>query len=840
MTGAGVRARVRGLLRRARGRGPGPGPAPAAPVVPARVRGADAEALLAAARSDWADGHRARSLDALRRALVLLPGRADLWFLYAQRSVELRRPDVALDAVRTALDLHPAHLGAVELLIELARVRERGPALVRDAFDDLAAALPAHPAAHRGAVDLLVPARHRAGLAALAEGPDPVARAAARLWLRGVGDPVDGDPVAGLAPDDARLAEAVLDLARGRVRKAVEAVAALPADRVPVDALRRAVRRQRAAGRPARAAALLVEYRRARPDDAWGRRTQLACRREVRAAAVAAEPTNAQLARRGFPVARRAAERAYEPHPRRLLYLLHNSLPYASAGYATRSHGLLRGLAADWDVLGVTRPGFPFDLPGHDELLRVPPREVVDGVPYARLSTEPGAWPKNPVTRYVAEYADAVVDLARRERPALVHAASNHWNGLTAVQAARRLGLPSVYEVRGLWEVTRASRNPDWAGSGMYRYIARMETDAARAADRVIAITEGLRTELVDRGVPEDRITVVPNGVDTRRFVPVPRDAGLAERLGVTGRTVIGYVGSMLDYEGIDLLVRAAAALDRERADFHVLLVGDGAERERFEALADELGVLGRVVTFVGRVPHADVERYYSLVDIAPFPRLPLPVCELVSPLKPFEAMAAGKAVVASDVAALAEIVDDGVTGLLHAKGDAADLTRRLRELLDRPATVRRLGAAGRAWVERERDWATLAGRVSALYAELGAGGRAGGRGGRGRQRTLTVTPADSVRRGWSRRWCTRNPYRPGASSSTSNRVPRWYGRCTTGSPRRVTRSAKASPHVRAVVTTTRSGPAGSTCGRGTGTPAPGSSARATRASATAAYTGSA
>jgi PEP-CTERM/exosortase A-associated glycosyltransferase len=732
VTRGGVLRRARRLRRALRGSSSATdavGPAAVPVPEPPRVRGADAEALLAGARADWAAGRRSRSLDGLRRALVLLPRRADLWFLYAQRAVELGRPDVALDAVRTALDLQPAHLGAVELLIEVARVRGCRHAMVRDAFDDLAAALPGNPAAHRGAVDLLVPARHRAGVNVLAESPDTVARAAARLWLQEPGDAGAADPLAGLGADDARLAEAVVHLACGRVRRAVDLSAELPADRVPVDALRRAIRRQLAHERPARAAVLLAEYRRARPEDAWARRTELACRRAVRAAEAGTEPSNAQLARRGYPVVRRASAPEYAPHPERLLYLLHNSLPYASAGYATRTHGLLRGLAARWDVLGVTRPGFPFDLPGHDELRAIPAREVVDGVPYARLSTGPGAWPRNPLTRYVAEYTDAVVALARHERAALVHAASNHWNGLAAVQAARRLGLPSVYEVRGLWEVTRASRNPDWAGSGMYRFIARMEADAARAADRVITITEGLRAEMVARGVPAERITVVPNGVDTRRFVPVPRDDELAARLGLEGRTVIGYVGSMLDYEGIDLLVRAAAELDRERSDFHVLLVGDGAERERFEGLADELGVLGRVVTFVGRVPHADVERYYSLVDIAPFPRLPLPVCELVSPLKPFEAMAAGKAVVASDVAALAEIVDDGVTGLLHAKGDAADLTRRLRELLDAPATAQRLGAAGRAWVERERDWATLAGRVSALYEELGVGLPAGGGG---------------------------------------------------------------------------------------------------------------
>ncbi|MEK8227737.1 glycosyltransferase [Oerskovia sp. M15] len=128
---------------------------------------------------------------------------------------------------------------------------------------------------------------------------------------------------------------------------------------------------------------------------------------------------------------------------------------------------------------------------------------------------------------------------------------------------------------------------------------------------------------------------------------------------------------------------------------------------------------MGRVVTFTGRVPHADVERYYSLVDIAPFPRLPLPVCELVSPLKPFEAMAMGKAVVASDVRALAEIIDDGVNGLLHKKGSVEDLTRVIESLLDNPALVGQLGETSRKWVETERDWASLADKVSSIYEEL-------------------------------------------------------------------------------------------------------------------------
>ncbi|MDO5663317.1 MAG: glycosyltransferase, partial [Brachybacterium sp.] len=220
-------------------------------------------------------------------------------------------------------------------------------------------------------------------------------------------------------------------------------------------------------------------------------------------------------------------------------------------------------------------------------------------------------------------------------------------------------GSPRSTRCGGLWEVTRGSRDPEWGRSDQYRYIARMEADAARGADRVLAITEALKGELVERGVAEDTITLVPNGVDTERFTPLPRDEDLAASLGVTDTRVIGYVGTIADYEGLGLLLAAARELRRTREDFHVLIVGDGAvledlrEQVRADGLTD-------VVTFTGRVPHEDVERYYSIIDITPFPRLPLPVCEMVSPLKPFEAMAMGKAVIASDVAALAEIVTPG------------------------------------------------------------------------------------------------------------------------------------------------------------------------------------
>lgn len=436
----------------------------------------------------------------------------------------------------------------------------------------------------------------------------------------------------------------------------------------------------------------------------------------------AAKPTvvrNSDLARDGFPLPQMRESPEYEPRRDHVLYMLHNALPHHSGGYATRTHGLLTELGrAGWDVDGVTRLGYPYDMPKMADVPDLPAREVVGEVDYHHLLTGRQIEKKNPMHDYVTRYVDALLPLAREERPAILHGASNHWNGLAAVMAGRILGIPSVYEVRGLWEVTRGSRDPEWGRSDQYKYIARMEADAARGATRVLAITQALKDELIERGVDEDKIVLVPNGVDTERFTPLPRDEELAAQLGVAGKTVIGYVGTVVDYEGLDLLLEAAATLKRTRDDFRVLIIGDGAKLEELQESAAAQG-LGDVVTFPGRVPHEEVERYYSIIDITPFPRLPLPVCEMVSPLKPFEAMAMGKAVVASDVAALAEIVTPGQNGLLHEKGSAESLMEQLGTLLDQPELAGRLGGQSREWVVEHRDWRQLAQRIAGVYKEL-------------------------------------------------------------------------------------------------------------------------
>jgi glycosyltransferase involved in cell wall biosynthesis len=245
-----------------------------------------------------------------------------------------------------------------------------------------------------------------------------------------------------------------------------------------------------------------------------------------------------------------------------------------------------------------------------------------------------------------------------------------------------------------------------------------METQACVQASHVFAITNALKNELIRRGVDGEKITLLPNCVDVNRFLPRERDTELESELGLTGKTVIGYVGSLLDYEGLNLLMSAGKELAANRSDFHILIVGGGAATETLIKQVAELGIES-VVTFTGRVPHADVERYYSLIDIAPFPRLALPVCEMVSPLKPFEAMAMEKACVVSNVDALTEIVQDGVTGRVFEKNSVADFAKVLTELLDNPTQIREYGVTSRKWVQENRTWERNAKIVHDTYEQL-------------------------------------------------------------------------------------------------------------------------
>lgn len=400
-----------------------------------------------------------------------------------------------------------------------------------------------------------------------------------------------------------------------------------------------------------------------------------------------------------------------------LLYCLHQSVPHSTNGYSTRSHGIAVGLQqAGWQVSATTRTGYPWDskikLAGKGYH-----QEVVDGVTYTACA----GWNLNkaPLDRYLAEASDHFFREAQLQGAEVVVAASNHITALPALIAARRLGVPFVYEVRGLWEVTQASTQPDWADSERFHLMKRLETLVAKEADHVMTLTEELAKELGDRGVAPDKIHLAPNAVDPAFFAPQPSDSNLRKQLELTeGTPVIGYAGSAVAYEGLDLLLDALADLNQQKIDFTFVLVGDGKALEAVKQKASELNLLDKC-RFPGRVAFDQIPAYISCMDILPIPRLSSPVTELVSPLKPLEAMSMAKAVVLSDVAPHKAFAGNNERALLFEKDNTAALSQALTRLIKEPVLREKLGKTAREWVVGERTWQQVTASYSTQLEEV-------------------------------------------------------------------------------------------------------------------------
>ncbi|SDI96778.1 Glycosyltransferase involved in cell wall bisynthesis [Vreelandella titanicae] len=405
----------------------------------------------------------------------------------------------------------------------------------------------------------------------------------------------------------------------------------------------------------------------------------------------------------GWPLPPRQPNAGLMTRRRHALYCLHQSVPHTTNGYSTRSHGIAVGLQqAGWTVRATTRPGFPWDA-GAKGLNKGYHEANVDGVAYAAVA----GWNlnKTPLDYYLAEAADHYVREAQTSGAEVIIAASNHITALPALMAARRLGLPFVYEVRGLWEVTQASTQPEWADSERFHLMRELEQQAAREADLVITLTHELATELESWGVKRESIVVIPNAVNAETFVPTAPDPAIIHELKLKpGVPVIGYAGSAVAYEGLELLMEAMAKLKQNQQDFIFVLVGDGKVIDTVKAKAKALGIEEHC-RFTGRVPFDAVPRYLSCMDIMPVPRLSSAVTEMVSPLKPLEAMAMGKAVVLSDVSPHKVMAGENQRALLFKKDSVESLTQALTKLITRPEERARLGQAAREWIEKERTW---------------------------------------------------------------------------------------------------------------------------------------
>ncbi|QYG00952.1 MULTISPECIES: TIGR04063 family PEP-CTERM/XrtA system glycosyltransferase [Massilia] len=397
----------------------------------------------------------------------------------------------------------------------------------------------------------------------------------------------------------------------------------------------------------------------------------------------------------------------------RVLHVLDHSIPLHS-GYTFRTRSILREQRAlGWETFHVT---------GSKQNSGDMREETVDGLHFYRTPSAAGALAKLPVLNQ-KQVIDGLVrrlsEIIPQIKPDVLHAHSPSLNAIAALKAGKKFGIPVVYEVRAFWEDAAVDHGTSTEGGLRYRLTRALETHALRQADAVTTICEGLRRDIVARGIPADKITVIPNAVDIDKFaVGGVADQDLKTKLGLQGARLIGFIGSFYAYEGLDILLRAVPALTAERPDLRVLLVGGGPEDARLRQLARDLNIVDKVV-FTGRVPHEQVQMYYDLLDVLVYPRLSMRLTDLVTPLKPLEAMAQGRVLAASDVGGHQELIVDGKTGVLFKADDPQALAVKVGGLIDAQAEWPALRAAGREFVESERNWKASVGRYKSIYGRL-------------------------------------------------------------------------------------------------------------------------
>ena len=394
----------------------------------------------------------------------------------------------------------------------------------------------------------------------------------------------------------------------------------------------------------------------------------------------------------------------------RILHILDHSLPLHS-GYTFRTRAIMTAQqAAGLEVRGIT--GLRHSSPGPD-------CETVDGLTFHRTpGTARGPvglreW--NEITLLVV----AIDALCDTWQPDILHAHSPALDGMAALRVARKRGIPLVYEISAFWEDAAVGNGTGRAGSIKYKLTRALENRVVRGADCVMTICHGLRNDLIKRGFPGGRIGIMPNGVDLDLFgTPVPRDPALARELGLGEGPVIGFIGSFYDYEGIDDLIDAMPLLLAGHPDARLLLVGGGPMADALQRRA-AASPARNAIRFVGRVPHAEVERYYALADIMAYPRKASRLTELVTPLKPLEAMAQEKLVAASDVGGHRELMKHGDTGILFTPDNPANCAAALSDLLSARGDWPAMRERARTHVRRNHDWAQNVRRYEDVYQAL-------------------------------------------------------------------------------------------------------------------------
>ena len=390
------------------------------------------------------------------------------------------------------------------------------------------------------------------------------------------------------------------------------------------------------------------------------------------------------------------------------------ALPWRQSGYTVRSSYIFKAQKnLGLSPIVSTRPGFTRQF--GDEFTEEP--KQIEEVPHYALNVEGNHnYNNQPLNFYLQSYSQELRRVALKVKADVIHAASNFKNGLAARATADSLGLPMVYEARGIWEETQVAEGIIDRNSDKYAFFKALETECLENADAVVTLSNTLKDEFVSRGISKEKIYIVPNAIDPELFPVLERNQKLAKKLKINNAPVIGYISSFSGYEGIDTLIKAFGfVLRKSHPGAKLLLVGDGTQRNNLEKLVEDLNIKENVI-FTGKVPHKDVLDYYSLIDLFVVPRNPERVCSIVTPLKPYEAMSTGRTVIVSDLPALREMVIDGETGAYFRSGDPESLANICTKLLSDEAKRKTLAENAATWVRENRTWESVSTNYIAAY----------------------------------------------------------------------------------------------------------------------------
>ncbi|WP_019028745.1 TIGR04063 family PEP-CTERM/XrtA system glycosyltransferase [Colwellia piezophila] len=401
----------------------------------------------------------------------------------------------------------------------------------------------------------------------------------------------------------------------------------------------------------------------------------------------------------------------------KVLHVFDHSIPLHS-GYTFRSRAILK----QQHELGIETCHVTSPKHGNDQI----EIEEIDGLKFYRSAPISGLMSKLPLLNqmaYIAPMVKRILEVIEIEKPDLIHAHSPALNGLAALKSGRKSGLPVVYEIRAFWEDAAVDHGTCKEDDLRYRLTRKMETHVVKNANAVTTICEGLRADLISRGFEESKFTVIANAVNIEQFNVIrPQDKAnntdLAKALELTDCDVLGFLGSFYAYEGLDLAIAAMPAVLAKNPKARLLLVGGGPQEQNLKQQVILLGLEGKVI-FTGRVPHSEVGKYYSLVDLLVYPRKAMRLTNLVTPLKPLEAMAQGKPVLASDVGGHKELISDNETGFLFKAGDSVELAERMVDLLADEYKRNSVLVKGRDYVENVRNWRNSVSNYLPLYQKL-------------------------------------------------------------------------------------------------------------------------